>query len=75
MKKNNFGEDIPDTCCKGWRYITKENAIRIANIYVDEFHRDDGDFELDFEIIKEAIRLKDEDRMWRIETWQEQQGL
>lgn len=75
MKKNNFGEDIPDTCCKGWRYITKEQANRIAEIYIDEFHRDDCDFILDIEIIKEAIRLKDEDRIYRIELWQEQNGL
>ena len=72
--KNNFGEDIPDTCCKGWRYISKENADRIADIYVNEMNRDDGDFEDDFEIIKEAIRLKDEDRMYRTELWDEQYG-
>jgi hypothetical protein len=75
MHKNNFGEDIPDTCCKGWRYISKEQANRIAEIYVDKFHRGDGSFRHDFEIIKEAIRLKDEDRVWRIEKWQEEQGL
>lgn len=73
--KNNFGEEIPDTCCKGWRYISKEQAKRIAEIYVDEFHRDDGDFELDFNFIKDAIRLKDEDRMYRNELYDEQNGL
>jgi hypothetical protein len=75
MRKNNFGEDIPDTCCKGWRYITKEQANRIAEIYIDEFHRDEGDFILDIEIIKEAIRLKDEDSIYKDELWQEQNGL
>ncbi len=75
MKKNNFGEDIPDYCCNGWRYISKKDAERIAEIYVNEIQRDDGDFEEDFEIIKEAIRIKDEDRTRRTELWQEQQGL
>ena len=53
----------------------QDRAKRIAEIYVNEFHRDDGDFTLDIELIKEAIRLKEEDRVWRIEKWQEQQGL
>lgn len=72
--KNNFGEDIPDTCCKGWRYISKLNANRIADIYINEICRDEGDFDHDFEIIKEAIRLKEQDRVWRIEKWAEQYG-
>lgn len=75
MHKNNFGEDIPKSCCKGWRYITKEQANRIAEIYVEEFRRNEGDFDLDFKILKEAVRLKDEDRVRREEKWQEQQGL
>jgi len=75
MHKNNFGEDIPDGCCKGWRYISKENAKKIAELYVEEIHRNADDFEDDFKIIKEAIRLKDEDRMYKIGLWEEQNGL
>jgi hypothetical protein len=74
MHKNNFGENIPDTHCNGWRYISKENADRIAELYVNEIMRDDGDFELDFKIIKEAIRLKEADRVYRTELWDEQYG-
>ncbi len=74
MHKNNYGEDIPDTHCKGWRYISEENAERIADLYVNEIQRDDSDFALDFEILKEAIRLKEADRVWRTELWDEQFG-
>ena len=72
MHKNNFGEDIPDYCCKGWRHISKVNANKIAELYVNEIHRDDGDFKEDFEIIMEAIRLKEVDRVWRTDLEGEQ---
>ena len=74
MHKNNFGEGIPDYCCKGWRYISKENANKLAELYVNEIHRDEGDFKNDFEIIMESIRLKEADRVWRTELWDEQYG-